>query len=71
MNSAQFIALDFGASSGRVILATLGKTIRLEEMHRFPNQQIKIGSHYYWDVLRLFSEAKLGLKHPSNSRNRF
>ena len=62
MNSAQFIALDFGASSGRVILATLGKTIRLEEMHRFPNQQIKIGSHYYWDVLRLFSEAKLGLK---------
>jgi rhamnulokinase len=62
MNSAQFIALDFGASSGRVILATLGKTIRLEEMHRFPNQQIKIGPHYYWDVLKLFSEAKQGLK---------
>lgn len=65
MSDTQFIALDFGASSGRAILATIGKTIHLDEVHRFPNLQIKINSHYYWDILRLYHETIQGLKNTS------
>ncbi|MBN2010479.1 rhamnulokinase [candidate division KSB1 bacterium] len=62
MQSTQFIALDFGAGSGRVILATIGETIQLDEIHRFPNHQVKIGSTYHWDVLRLYTDAVQGLR---------
>lgn len=59
---SEFIAGDFGAESGRVILGRLteGKLI-LEEVHRFPNPQVRIHGHIYWDVLHLFRELKRGL----------
>ncbi len=61
MAFSQFIALDFGAGSGRAILGSVGDTIRLQEVHRFPNLQIKAGNHVHWDVLRLMHESKTGL----------
>lgn len=56
------LAIDFGASSGRAILGTFdGEKIKLEEVHRFSNDPVKVGDTMYWDVLRLFHEIKQGL----------
>ena len=58
----EFIAGDFGAESGRVIVGRLtGRKLTLEEVHRFPNPQVRILGHFYWDVLHLFRELKRGL----------
>jgi sugar (pentulose or hexulose) kinase len=58
----KYLAFDFGAESGRAILGKLdGKKISLEEIHRFPNQQISISKHIHWDVSYLFEELKRGL----------
>ncbi|HHW03752.1 MAG TPA: rhamnulokinase [Thermoanaerobacterales bacterium] len=57
------LAADFGASSGRIILSQFdGNKIELEEIHRFPNDPVRIGSRFYWDFPRLFHELKNGLK---------
>ncbi|MBQ6998214.1 MAG: rhamnulokinase [Clostridia bacterium] len=56
------LAFDLGASSGRGILAALedGK-ITLKEIHRFPNNGVKVRSTLYWDVLYLFDQIKQGI----------
>ena len=58
-----YLAFDFGASSGRLMLARVeeGK-IALEEIHRFPNEPVWMNGHFYWDFPRLFHEMKQGLK---------
>lgn len=61
-NSA-YLAFDYGASSGRLMLATYdGDTLKLEEVHRFPNEPVWMNGHFYWDFPRLFHEMKQGLK---------
>lgn len=56
------LAFDFGASSGRAIIAEFdGKRITLNEVHRFLNEPVSVGGTVYWDVLRLFHEIKQGL----------
>ena len=63
MNMVSCIAIDLGASSGRVILSKFdGKRIELEEIYRFPNQPIKLGDRLYWNFLGLYSEIIEGLK---------
>jgi len=48
MSKHCFLAVDLGATSGRVILATLGEDhIDLEVLHRFPNRLIEVGGKYY------------------------
>ncbi len=56
------LAFDFGASSGRAILGYLedGKIV-MEEIHRFSNDSVKIGTTLYWDTLRQFYEIKQGI----------
>ena len=61
----RFIAADFGAGSGRVIVGTwlaASKTIELEEIHRFGNEQKMMDGHLRWDFDALFNELKTGLK---------
>ena len=62
----RFIAADFGAGSGRVIvgtrLATSAQAIKLEEIHRFKNEQKMVNGHLRWDFDALFNELKTGLK---------
>ncbi|MBE6343213.1 MAG: rhamnulokinase [Lentimicrobiaceae bacterium] len=61
----RFIAADFGAGSGRVIVGTwfaASKTIGLEEIHRFGNEQKMMDGHLRWDFEALFNELKTGLK---------
>lgn len=57
------IAIDLGASSGRVITGTIisGK-LCLEEIHRFDNPAIELPSGLYWDIMGLFHNIMLGLK---------
>lgn len=70
MGATNFLAVDLGASGGRVVLGRWeGERFRLQELHRFPNGPVSVpgqpGSphtaHLHWDVLRLWSEIKAGL----------
>lgn len=56
------LAFDFGASSGRAILAEYdGSRIELREVHRFDNNPVMIRGTFYWDALALFHEIKQGI----------
>ncbi len=58
----KILAFDFGASSGRAMLASFdGKTISMEEIHRFSNDPVKLNGVFYWDILRLMFEIKQGI----------
>lgn len=58
-----FLAFDFGASSGRAILVKIEKDfIDIKEIHRFPNEPVFLGNKYIWDFPRLLNETKTALK---------
>lgn len=62
MEETKVLAIDFGASSGRVMLGTYdGNKITAKEIHRFSNDPVIVNGTMYWDVLRLFYEIKQGL----------
>src|SRR5512137_1743322 len=62
MPSRVYLAIDLGAESGRVIAGLWnGKTIRLEEIHRFANGPVNLGDSLRWDVVRLWAEVQNGL----------
>src|ERR1044071_4279839 len=62
MTDQVYLAIDIGAESGRVMAGFWnGKTIRLEEVHRFPNGPVYLGDSMRWDVLQLWSEIQNGL----------
>ncbi len=62
MAEKQYIAVDLGAESGRVMLGSLGDSgIQLKEMHRFANGAVRAGKTLYWDILRLWSEIQTGI----------
>ncbi len=59
---SHFIAVDFGAGSGRVILGILNNDkLTLNEVHRFENKMIEKNNHLYWDLDYLFNELITGL----------
>jgi len=56
------LAIDLGASSGRVIAAELrGDQIVLHEVHRFENAPLPIGNRLHWNVLNLWQEIERGI----------
>ncbi|MBE6883151.1 MAG: rhamnulokinase [Ruminococcaceae bacterium] len=58
----RILAFDFGASSGRAMIATFdGTKIDLKEIHRFSNDPVLVNGTLYWDTLRLFHEIKQGI----------
>ena len=62
MTPHYFLAIDLGATSGRVILAALGEEkLELEVLHRFPNRLIEIGGKYYWNIYALYEDILHGL----------
>ncbi|MBQ7915168.1 MAG: rhamnulokinase [Firmicutes bacterium] len=62
-NKTAYLAFDYGASSGRLMLVTYdGDKLELEQIHRFPNEPVWMNGHFYWDFPRLFHEMKQGLK---------
>ena len=62
MSQRVYLAIDLGAESGRVMAGLWnGKTLRLEEIHRFPNGPVHLAGSMRWDVMRLWAEIQNGL----------
>ena len=56
------IAIDIGASSGRVIAGKLqDNKIDIKEVYRFKNNMFNSKEHYFWDIDHLFYEIINGL----------
>lgn len=57
------IAVDIGASSGRLVAASFtGQQLEMNELHRFDNAFMEKDGHDYWDIDALFQEILIGLK---------
>ena len=60
--SANFLAVDLGASSGRVLLGTLtGERFELRELHRFINGPVRVKTSLYWNPLELWTQIQNAL----------
>jgi rhamnulokinase len=58
-----YLAVDLGASSGRVLAGLFdGRKLLLEEVHRFENGGILANDRLYWDLLSLWQQIKNGLR---------
>ena len=56
-------AVDLGASSGRVMVGTVGPDLLdLEEVHRFRNGAVEVDGALTWDVRALHAEVLAGLR---------
>lgn len=62
-----FLAIDIGASSGRLLHAQLyDERLALKEIHRFANSFHHRQGHDYWDVDHIFAEIIRGLQKAKN-----
>ncbi|OUN72078.1 rhamnulokinase family protein [Barnesiella sp. An55] len=63
MENTACIAIDLGATSGRVIFANMSQgKLDMEILCRFPNEIKVIEGRYYWDIYSLFDSIKTGLR---------
>jgi rhamnulokinase len=61
-HSKPYLAFDFGAESGRAVLARLQSgVLTTEEVHRFRNEPVEYGGSLHWDVARLWFEVRKAL----------
>lgn len=57
-----YLAIDLGASSGRLVVGTLdGDVMRMEEVHRFTTPMIERDAHLYWDLQQVWREIREGI----------
>ncbi|AZV58928.1 rhamnulokinase [Clostridium sp. AWRP] len=57
------IAVDIGASSGRLVLGKmLNSKIVIEEIHRFKNKIIRKDGEYFWNIDNLYNNIIIGLQ---------
>jgi len=67
--SAQYLAFDLGAESGRAMLGGFrGGVLDLREIHRFPNQPVHDRGSLRWNVDGLWAEVRRGLALAEESR---
>jgi rhamnulokinase len=58
-STADYLAIDLGASSGRAVLGSLdGRRVALREIHRFANGPTERPTGLHWDAPRLLDEIK-------------
>lgn len=56
------VAVDIGASSGRLIAGFLDEgMLKLHEIHRFENKLVLKGKYFCWEINKLFDEIKTGI----------
>lgn len=57
------LAVDLGASSGRVMAGVFdGTQLELREVHRFPNEPVRRDGTLFWNFEELLREVKEGLR---------
>lgn len=57
------VAVDLGASGGRVVSGTFdGRLLELDEAHRFENGPVSLAGQLVWDLPRLWQEVVAGLR---------
>lgn len=62
MKGEHVIAVDLGASSGRVTKTDFdGERFRMEEVHRFPNNPLTVDGTLSWDIRSLWREIESGI----------
>lgn len=55
----QYLAIDLGSSSARIMLADGNKNLALTELARFPHSaSLDSNGHYRWDIDKLFASIK-------------
>lgn len=59
-----YIAIDLGATSGRVVLSSIsdGGDVSMETLHRFPTPMLESGSGIFWDINIIYENILEGLK---------
>jgi rhamnulokinase len=66
--SAQFLAFDLGAESGRAIVGRLRSgVLDIREVHRFANEPVRQNGALQWDILRLWLEMRRALDRTSGT----
>lgn len=62
MATQTVLAVDLGAESGRVMAVQYdGATLRLQELHRFPNTTVAVRGTLHWNMLRLWQDIQAGI----------
>ena len=56
------IAVDLGASNGRVMNVEYGDSFQLEEVHRFPNTPVEKSGRIQWNIQQLWRETIKGIE---------
>jgi rhamnulokinase len=57
-----YMAFDFGAESGRAVIARLhAGVLSTQEVHRFPNEPVECSGSLHWDVRRLWGDVRRAL----------
>jgi rhamnulokinase len=63
VSAARLVAVDLGASSGRVFSVVIDDDrLELAPVARFPNGGVPVGAGLYWDILALYSGVRDGLR---------
>jgi rhamnulokinase len=61
-NEPVHLAIDVGASSGRVLAGSVSQSgFQLEEIHRFENGPVHLGKRLVWNLLSVWEEILQGL----------
>ncbi|HET7701879.1 MAG TPA: rhamnulokinase family protein [Candidatus Limnocylindrales bacterium] len=64
MTAGLVAAVDLGASSGRIMVGRVAPNeLELTEVHRFPNDPVRLPDGLHWDILNLYREILSGLRH--------
>jgi len=71
VQTADVVAVDLGASSGRVMLGHAGQEVLdLTEVSRFVNRPVQAAGTLYWDVLALYAGAVEGIRTAARAAGR-
>lgn len=63
MAPERYLAIDLGASSGRLLLGRFdGERLAIDEVQRFANGPVRIGRSRYWDLPGLWTAILSGLR---------
>jgi len=67
VNVKNIVAVDLGASSGRVVKGLYdGEEIKTKVVYRFSNEGIKVNKSIYWNILGIYNQIKNGITKASS-----